>query len=124
MRRDWPYYLLAAAWVAALLTAIGAGSIAFGHEHGQVAQWLQQQRVPEGNGNSSGFSCCNDHDVDEVEEDIRDGHYWIKGGHFPEWTEVPDSLVIREPNRHGQPVVWWMGIGPYSIRCFAPGGLT
>jgi hypothetical protein len=37
---------------------------------------------------------------------------------------VPDNAVIRGPNLHGQPIVWWVwGGGPgYTIRCFAPGG--
>ncbi len=102
-----------------------AVSLGLAHDHGKVTQWLQQQKIPEGNGALSGFGCCNDQDVEEVEEDIREGEYWIKGGHFPEWKRVPPSLVIKEPNKHGQPVVWWVRgetEGYYDIRCYAPGG--
>lgn len=40
-----------------------------------------------------------------------------------DWMQVPDEVIIREPNRHGAPVVWWMiRDGDVAIRCYAPGG--
>jgi hypothetical protein len=38
------------------------------------------------------------------------------------WMEVPDDVVIHDPNRHGAPVVWWAVDGArVRIRCYAPG---
>jgi hypothetical protein len=37
---------------------------------------------------------------------------------------VPDELVIRTPNKHGKPTVWWgknAGNGQVFIRCYAVG---
>ncbi len=85
-----------------------------------VRQWFQDQRVP--HGPHKGFPCCSVADGEEVQEDIRAGEYWIKGGHFPDWTLVPDNAVIKGPNQHGQPIVWYYHVdGNPQIRCFAPG---
>jgi hypothetical protein len=35
---------------------------------------------------------------------------------------VPDELVIRTPNKHGKPTVWWgKSNGQVFIRCYAVG---
>lgn len=97
-------------------------------------QWFRSQKSPK-----SGISCCSEADGTYAEEDIRDGHYWVRyAWHFPlngaqyemhtGWVEVPDDVVIRDANRHGAPVVWWVwetGTTPETavtkIRCYAPG---
>lgn len=81
-------------------------------------QWLRDQKSPK-----TGMSCCNESDGEQVQEDIREGHYWIRGGNFSDWTLVPDDVVLRGPNMHGQPVVWSRVqiVGKPSIYCYAPG---
>lgn len=92
-----------------------------------VRQWFQDQKVPSGPHKDQ--SCCSAADGEQVQEDIRAGQYWIKGGHFPDWTLVPDEVVLKSPNKHGQPIVWWASAtynngaqtAPASIRCYSPG---
>jgi hypothetical protein len=99
------------------------------HDHGQFGQysdardkWLRQQRSP------SGASCCSENDADLVEEDIRNGKYWIRWREF-DWTLVPDDALLPYPNPTGQPVVWWWpqwqkdGTLKPIIRCYSPGAL-
>src|ERR1700704_1756370 len=67
----------------------------------EVRQWFRSQKSPK-----TGGLCCNEADGIYAEEDIRDGRYWTRwGGHG--WQPVPEDVVIRDPNRHGAPVVWW-----------------
>src|SRR5262245_23617447 len=70
----------------------------------EIKRWFQDQRIP----NNPAFSCCNEADADEVEEDIRGGQYFIRsdmtGG---QWVQVPDEAIIRTPNKFGRPVAWW-----------------
>ncbi len=88
-----------------------------------VREWLRSQKIPGGKG--AGHPCCDAADGEEVQEDIREGRYWIKGGAaFADWTIVPEQAVINGPNKYGQPVVWR---SPSSftpvIYCYAPGVL-
>lgn len=89
----------------------------------QERQWFRDQKIP-----GTNFSCCSTADGEIVEEDIRDGHYWIRcpldgACPFKEWTRVPDERVITEPNKFGRAVVWFRNypVGTSSIICFAPG---
>lgn len=90
--------------------------------------WFRSQRVP-----GKGYSCCSEADGAQAQEDIRGEHYRVRftarryaDGSFEDedsgWVDVPDDAVIREPNRHGVPVVWyhWVGL-VLKIRCYAPG---
>jgi len=94
--------------------------------------WLNNQKIP--NGNEKGKSCCSVSDASLVEEDIRNGRYWMRCPvdspcPIKEWTIVPEEAVITEPNRAGRPAVWWapavynngVPTTPPSIRCYAPG---
>jgi hypothetical protein len=100
-----------------------------------VRQWFKDQKSPK-----THISCCSEADGSYAEEEIRDGHYWTRfawrfafNGAYQEmhsdWMEVPDDVVIHDPNRHGAPVVWWTwesgmtpDIAKPRIRCYAPGG--
>lgn len=121
-----------------------AGHYAFGREAypGQYAQvdpetraWFGAQKVP-----GTNHSCCGDADGTYAEEDIRPDaagkeHYWVRFEYgygdtkfSSRWMQVPDEVVIHNPNRHGAPVVWWWideDDDPngelVQIRCFAPG---
>ncbi len=88
----------------------------------QTRQWFRDQISPR-----TGVHCCDESDGVYAEEDIRDGHYWTR---FPqsngEWMQVPDEVVIKDPNRNGAPVVWWYadidhGQRIVKIRCYAVG---
>ncbi len=117
-----------------VILLVFCNSLAVAKDNGQwaqappdVRQWFQDQKVPSGPHKDQ--SCCNMADGEQVQEDIRHGQYWIKGGHFPDWTLVPDEAVIRGPNKHGQPIVWWFSgqynngvqTSPTGIRCYSPG---
>lgn len=107
---------------------------------GQLAQvdpadreWLKAQRSP------NGVPCCDEADGVYAREDIRGDHYWVRfvygswvyppgrapqrgEDHDSDWMQVPDEVVIHNPNRHGSPVVWWVVDGTgLRIRCYAPG---
>lgn len=119
--------------LGALFFALVGGALAHDHAGGwaqlspEINKWLREQMVPEGNGAASGRSCCSERDGDEAQEEIKydesgKGHYWITSEHFPTPTLVPDEKIIKGPNKYGLPTVWWVGPGPYDIRCYAPGG--
>jgi hypothetical protein len=68
--------------------------------------------------------CCSFADgvsVGDVEWDMQDGHYRVLL--HGEWVDVPDTAVVREPNRYGSAVVWpYIDSGGKTlIRCFLPG---
>ena len=89
----------------------------------EVKHWFNNQKSPK-----TGLSCCSTADGDYVEEDIREGHYWIRfdrtGG---QWREIPDEIVIAKPNRKGAPVVWYYYSDKYEspetlkFYCYSPG---
>ena len=82
-----------------------------------IRQWFRSQRSPK-----NGAFCCDEADGIYAEEDIRNGQYWARWPQHPQWMQVPDDVVIRDPNRHGAPVVWWLyQNGVPVIRCYAPG---
>lgn len=100
---------------------------ATGHVHGtdwaqmspDMQRWFKDQRNPVNHG-----LCCDEKDGEEVEEETRDGEYWVRsqksGG---QWIRVPPEYVILEPNKWGQPIAWFRyenGI-PW-VYCFIPGG--
>lgn len=95
-----------------------------------IKKWFNEQKIP-----GTDESCCSAADGVYAEEDIRGGHYWTRfvaiqhnyGAPPIEtdsgWVQVPDEVVIHDPNRHGAPVVWWwLSNGRPVVRCFAPGG--
>lgn len=85
-----------------------------------VREWFKNQKSPK-----DGTLCCSMADGITVEEDIRRGKYWARGGPFSEWTPVPDEVVIKAPNLNGVPVLWWFTQNSRpSIRCYAPGSLS
>jgi hypothetical protein len=81
-------------------------------------QWFRDQRSPK-----TGGLCCTEADGNEAQEDVRDGHYWTTWPAVsPRWFEVPNDVVIRDPNKAGHPVVWtYYEQGELKIRCYAPG---
>jgi hypothetical protein len=88
----------------------------------KVQQWFRSQKVP--NGPRQGQLCCSEADGVYVQEDIRNGHYWAKGGPFPEFVQVPDEVVIPTGNHNGAPLLWSIyQDGVPQIRCYAPGPL-
>jgi hypothetical protein len=83
----------------------------------EIRDWFRAQKSPR-----DGLFCCSEADGVTVEEDVRGGHFWVKGGPFPDWFQVPDDVVIHGPNKNGAPVVWTGHANDKPwIRCFAPG---
>ncbi len=92
----------------------------------EIRRWFNDQLIP-----GSSQRCCSEADGVFAEEDIRDGHFWVKfvantvenGEVNSGWMLVPDAAVIWSGNKHGAPVVWWGWgqSGGLTIRCFAPG---
>ena len=122
-------------FVMSLLSLFPTLAIAKEQYPGQYAQvdpaqrrWFREQISPKTGGN-----CCSEADGTFAEEDIRNGHYWVKftarnyqsGLEFSvPWMQVPDDVVIKKPNYNGSPVVWY-GLDTeaeaWIIRCFIPG---
>ena len=68
--------------------------------------------------------CCSFADgfaIEDVDWDTQGGKYRVRLD--GEWTVVPDSAVVTEPNKYGRAVVWpYMDAdGATRIRCFLPG---
>lgn len=77
-----------------------------------LKEWFDSLRSAHG-------PCCSDADGEETEYDIRGNHYWapIDGT----WTEVPESAVVREPNKVGRAIKWlYYENGKKTFRCFLP----
>ena len=85
----------------------------------EIRQWFRDQKSPK-----TGMICCSEADGSEAQEDIRDGHYWTTSPAVaPNWYQVPDEVVIKDPNKVGPPVVWvYYERGEVRIRCYIPGG--
>ena len=71
--------------------------------------------------------CCSFADgfaIEDVDWDTQGGKYRVRLD--GEWTVVPDSAVVTEPNKYGRAVVWpYMDAdGATQIRCFLPGAGT
>jgi hypothetical protein len=86
-------------------------------------KWYRNQTSP------SGYNCCSEADGTDVDEDIRDGEYWVRWDKsvaiHPEtsgWMKVPAAVIIPGPNRYG-PIVWWAYSedAGLSIRCYSRG---
>lgn len=113
---------------AAVLVALLWGIAALAHTHDwaqltpQQRQWFREQTQP-----NTKQLCCSEPDVGSdaeiVEEDIREGKYWIRSPKtHGVWVKVPDHAVLTEPNKFGRPVVWWRWQDGNPVAfCFAPG---
>ena len=111
----------------------------------KVQEWFRNQVVP--GGPRKGTSCCSISDGAYAEEDMRTGddgqqHYWANWcAHknyetdecidYSGWQQIPDEVVIHDPNKNGAPVVWfavrWSSDGKilgFTIHCYSPGAGT
>jgi hypothetical protein len=99
----------------------------------KTRDWFKSQKSPK-----TGAICCSEADGEMVEEDIRNGEYWIKSaktmmfarfnqlkdGNQDGWVRVPADVIIKEPNLYGRPVAWYViQNAMLEIRCFSPGSL-
>ncbi len=105
---------------ALLLTVVNRGH---SHDHGrpELNDWFDRLR------SSDGSLCCTHTEPVVIDNwETKDGQYRINFEN--QWIDVPDSAVIKTPNRAGKPMVWWgypkTTMGPKVVRCFMPGTMT
>ncbi len=113
---------------AVVLFILGFSAVSQARDYGQyenvrpeIKTWIENLR------DASGLSCCATADgyrPDAVEWDRTGNHYRVKVENS--WIVVPDSAVIKGPNRIGYAIVWlYSGAeewdGSRIIRCFLPG---
>jgi hypothetical protein len=95
----------------------------YAHVSKDIKAWIERLT------DRSGTSCCSTADGVqplEVEWDIGAHHYRVKVD--DQWLTVPDSAVVRGPNRLGHAVVWLyyeldleQDVQDTYVRCFLPG---
>lgn len=90
-----------------------------------LRQWYRDQRNPK-----TTIPCCSEADGAQAQEDIRQDSYWVRfeaRGIDSGWMEVPADSVLKTPNLHRRPVVWWyfdggiVSVQTLKIQCYAPG---
>jgi hypothetical protein len=86
----------------------------------EIKNWIESLR------DAYGVHCCATADgyrPEEVQWDMAGNNYRVKVGSA--WIVVPDSAVIKGPNRIGYAIVWLYGPQEYYesavVRCFLPG---
>jgi len=102
-----------------LLTLASQLGHAHDPSHPELKAWFESLKSGKG-------PCCSDADgtaVSDVDWQSADGHYRVRLD--GEWIDVPDEVVITEPNRVGRTMVWPLrGYLGTTIRCFMPGSMT
>lgn len=87
----------------------------------QQSEWISKQKIP-----GTQNRCCSTADGDsEIQEDIRDGHYWARSRNTDnQWVQISDNAIINEPNELGHAIAWWAQdeYGNKIARCYVPGG--
>ncbi len=110
-----------------LLSLLALCAVSQARDYGQynnvapeIKNWIENLR------DAYGVSCCATADgfrPQDVEWDMEGDHYRVKVENS--WIEVPDSAVIKGPNRIGYAIVWLYGPeewdGVRIVRCFLPG---
>lgn len=109
--------------VAASIMMFGT-ALAHDRQRPELDSWFDKLSSQKGR-------CCANADgtaLSDVDWDIKDGHYRVRIE--SQWWDVPDSAVIKEPNRAGPTMVWPMYVhsdgklARVDIRCFMPGSMT
>src|SRR3982074_3084920 len=68
----------------------------------EIRQWFRDQKSPK-----TGMICCSEADGSGAQGDLRDGPFRApRPCGAPYWYQVPDEVVIKDPNKVGHPVVW------------------
>ncbi len=89
-----------------------------------LKEWFESLRSDKG-------PCCSDADgaaLSESDWDMAGGHYRVRIENT--WWDVPDEAVVKQPNRTGHPMVWFIyywykdTLSRVEIRCFMPGTMT
>jgi len=116
--------------VALIVSAVlVSGAVSHARDNGQyshlsrdIKAWVEKLT------DQAGVNCCSTADgvrPREVEWDISKNYYRVKVD--GKWLVVPDSAVVRGPNRLGHAVVWLyyeFEIDEHTyayVRCFLPG---
>ena len=119
--------ILLAVWILALATTANAHDA----KHPELNDWVA------GLTNKHGKLCCNGRDTFPAEAvyDTDTGHYRARledpSDHTWGWYDVPDDVVVTEPNRLGYAAAWYYPSWDRSPdgttfmvpkwRCFIPG---
>ena len=117
-------------FAAAALGMLACTAVSQARNYGQYGQVPQNIRQwIESLADGRGIPCCATADgalPDEFSWDIGAKHYRVKV--YGKWVVVPDSAVIKGPNRLGHAVVWISYDDPafddepiLAVRCFLPG---
>lgn len=103
--------------VTLLLAAPAAARDDGRYANSPLKPWFDQLR------SKGGGPCCSDADgtaLSDVDWESKDGRYRVRIE--GEWYDVPEDMVITEPNRAGRTMVWpYYSNGRPIIRCFMPG---
>lgn len=114
---------MAATAALLLILALNVPIAAYGHDHSRpdLDSWYGTLR------SDGGGPCCGGPKVDattldDADWESRDGHYRVRVD--GQWLDVPDEMVVKEPNRAGRTLVWLSyGNGQPFVRCFMPGAM-
>jgi hypothetical protein len=112
---------------AVLLFVLVSSAVSQARDYGQyknvrpeIKTWIENLR------DAYGVSCCATADgyrPEAVDWDRTGNHYRVKVENS--WIVVPDSAVIKTPNRIGYAIVWLYAAeewdGSRIVRCFLPG---
>jgi len=114
----------------ALAVAMAASSVSardldghYARENPGLHAWFESLQ------NDEGTPCCDTGDgigIADIDWDSKDGEYRVRLD--GQWVAVPDSRVIKQPNKYGPTMVWTYNdidsetgkIRPH-VRCFMPG---
>jgi hypothetical protein len=98
----------------------------YAHVSKDIKAWIERLTDP------NGIGCCATADglrPQAIDWDMAANHYRVKVR--GRWIGVPDSAVIKEPNRLGYAVAWleydWdidTGEQTIHVRCFMPGAAS
>lgn len=117
--------VVATRWIFALLLfAFSVGAHA--RDRGQFAASSAETKAWFDSLKSLNGPCCSDADgtaLSDVDWEARGDHYRVRVD--GEWIDVPDSALVKVPNRIGKTMVWPFYLqGRPQIRCFMPGSMT
>jgi len=119
--------LATCAIIASAAAAEGrADNARYAHAAKDISTWIESLT------DTNGIGCCATADGERpqaIDWDMAANHYRVKVR--GQWIAVPDSAVVKGPNRLGHAVAWleydWdidTGEQAVRVRCFLPGAVS